>query len=589
MMMEVQEDLKRKLRKRFEYIWEGTDKQGTAIELNSIYTELHITDRGEDVVSHEHDMWKISSIWRTQNSFEVAIHINDIFKPSLNEEKQTRTVLMKGIAGTGKSTAVQKFILDWADGKANQDIDFIFVFPFNEINVIQHKQLSLIGLLHHFYPELNQCEALTLTGSKILIIFDGLDAGCIPLNFLHYHTVTEVTRTSSVDVLLTNLISGKLLNSALLWITSRPVAANQIPPECVNRVVDVHGFKHSQREEYFQKKFNDQNLARKIITHIESSKSLRTMCHIPLFCWISAFVLERTLRSSHEHVHNVAQMYTHFVLLQTCAQKQANGAAGLQKLTSFFIKIGQLAYRRLEDSSSLLYDKDLRKYGINIAEFSAQSWLCMKIFSEDSQICSVYRLTLPGIKEYLAAFYVLLMFQNQNINLLKKPRVHSSLFSQLFKRSRLSDLLKSGMERALENKNGKLDLFLCFLLGISLNTSQILLQDLITFSGITSEHVSETVKYIKSKIVKTHCPEQCINLFHCLMELNDSSLTKEMEAHVEAGLPEKNLSPIQCSALAYILLMSWDSLDVLDLKRNYLSDVGLLRLLPVVRLCKEAL
>ncbi|KAK3547007.1 hypothetical protein QTP86_008415 [Hemibagrus guttatus] len=151
-----------------------------------------------------------------------------------------------------------------------------------------------------------------------MFIFDGLDECRLPLNFQKNERLCDVTDSASVDVLLTNLIKGNLLPSALLWINSRPGAANQILPECVDQVTEVRGFSKPQKEEYFRKRIGDQRLTNKIIRHMKSSRSLYIMCHIPVFCWISATVLERMLGEavSGESPKTLTQMFTHFLIFQ---------------------------------------------------------------------------------------------------------------------------------------------------------------------------------------------------------------------------------------------------------------------------------
>ncbi|XP_045899040.1 NLR family CARD domain-containing protein 3-like, partial [Micropterus dolomieu] len=133
----------------------------------------------------------------------------------------------------------QKFTLDWAEDKANQDIQFTFPFTFRELNVLKEKKYSLVELVHHFFTETKEAGIGRFEEFQVVFIFDGLDECRLPLDFHDNEVLTDVTESTSVDVLLTNLIRGNLLPSARLWITTRPAAANQIPPECVDMVTEV--------------------------------------------------------------------------------------------------------------------------------------------------------------------------------------------------------------------------------------------------------------------------------------------------------------------------------------------------------------
>ncbi|XP_036378509.1 LOW QUALITY PROTEIN: NACHT, LRR and PYD domains-containing protein 12-like [Megalops cyprinoides] len=594
-----QYNLKCILKQKFEHVFEGIAKQGSATDLKKIYTELYITEGGSGDVNNEHEVRKVEMASKKPATQETAIKCNDIFKPLPGQEKHIRTVLTKGIAGIGKTVSVQKFILDWAEGKANQDVDFIFPLPFRELNVMKYGRHSFIQVLYQFFPEIKELESIHRC--KLLFIFDGLDECRFPLDFQKNQGWYDVTEPTSVDVLLTNLIKGNLLPSALLWITTRPAAANQIPPECVHQVTEVRGFNDPQKEEYFMKKISNQNLASRIITHIKSSRSLYIMCHIPVFCWIAVTVLEKMMgeTDSGEIPKTLTQMYTHFLLIQMniknqkyVKEQEAELHSLLKSDNKVILKLGKLAFHNLEKGNLIFYEEDLRKFGIDTSKASLFSGVCTKIFKEEFGLYQgkVYCFVHLSVQEYLAALYVFLSYQNQNRNVLKKNQTHISKFSGVFKDIPMSDFLMGAVEQALQSENGHLDLFLRFLLGLSLDSNQTLLRGLLTQTRSSSQSIEKTVQYVKEKIRENLSPERTINLFHCLNELNDHSLVEEIQSFLSSGsLLRKELSPALWSALAFVLLISEEELDVFDLKKYIISDKVLLRLLPVVKASRTAL
>ncbi|XP_036069661.1 NLR family CARD domain-containing protein 3-like, partial [Oryzias melastigma] len=152
--------------------------------------------------------------------------------------------------GIGKTVLTQKFTLDWAEGKANQNIHFTFPFTFRELNVLKEEKFSLVELVHHFFPETKEAGICSFEDFQVVFIFDGLDECRLPLDFHKTRILNDPRKSTSVGDLLTNLIRGNLLPSARLWITTRPAAANQIPPGYVDMVTEVRGFNDPQKEEY---------------------------------------------------------------------------------------------------------------------------------------------------------------------------------------------------------------------------------------------------------------------------------------------------------------------------------------------------
>uniref|UniRef100_A0A3P8SQS8 B30.2/SPRY domain-containing protein n=1 Tax=Amphiprion percula TaxID=161767 RepID=A0A3P8SQS8_AMPPE len=552
------------MKKKFQRVFEGIAKAGQPTLLNEIYTELYITEGGTAEVNDEHEVRQIEAASRKADRAETTIRAEDILKGSPGRDGPIRTVMTKGVAGIGKTVLTQKLTLDWAEDKSNQDIHFMFPLTFRELNVLKERKFSFMELVHHFFSETKAAGICSFEDFQVVLIFDGLDECRLPLDFHNNEVLTDVTESTSVDVLLTNLIRGKLLPSARLWITTRPAAANQIPPDCVDMVTEVRGFTNPQKEEYFRKRFRDKKQASSIISHMKKSRSLHIMCHIPVFCWITATVLEELLRTREggDLPRTLTEMFIHHLVVQAKVKKiKYDGGAETDPHWSpdsrrMIESLGKLAFNQLQRGNLIFYESDLTECGIDVEAASVYSGVFTQIFKEESGLYQdkVFCFVHLSVQEFLAALHVHQTFINSGINL--------------------------AVHEALQSPNGHLDLFLRFLLGLSLPTNQNLLRGLLTQTGSSSQTNQRTVVYIKKKISEDVSIERSINLFHCLNELKDVSLVEEIQQSLRSGrLSTDKLSPSQWSALGFILLSSGEHLDVFDLKKYSASEEALLRLL----------
>ncbi|XP_072296039.1 NACHT, LRR and PYD domains-containing protein 3-like [Eucyclogobius newberryi] len=589
--------LKRRLQQRLSCVSEGVAKAGNPAPLNQIYTELYITEGGAAGVNQEHEVRHIQTKSRRPAAPETAITCEDMFKGPAHKqgpiredltERHIRSVLTKGVAGVGKTVLTQKFSLDWAEGRANQDVQLLFPFTFRELNVLRERQFSLVGLMHHFFSE---AKGLCIFDQlQVLFIFDGLDECRLPLDFSQTQVLTEITECVSLDVLLVNLIRGSLLPSARLWITTRPAAANQIPSECVSMVTEVRGFTDPQKEQYFRKRFRDEQQATDVISHIKTSGSLYIMCHLPVFCWMTSTVLDHVMKTGvkEQLPQTLTQMYIHFLVIQAKVKslkydgRSETDPHWTPETREMVKSLGKVAFEQLQKGNLIFYDSDLVECGLDAAGASVYSGVFTQVFREEPGLYQdkVYCFIHLSVQEFLAALHVHLTFYNSGVNLLlpRQPTESPELF------------YRSAVDQALKSPNGNLDLFLRFLLGLSLPTNQSLLLGL-TQTGSSSGTNEDTVKYIKKKLdYGYNMSSERLNLLHCLNELHDHSLVEQVQSFMREGrYADENMSVSQWSTVAFLLLSSDSDLEEFDLRKYDPSPHAFTGLLPVLKASKKVI
>uniref|UniRef100_A0A8C1QMB6 Uncharacterized protein n=1 Tax=Cyprinus carpio TaxID=7962 RepID=A0A8C1QMB6_CYPCA len=583
--------LKNKLSQDYKRILVGNSQTGHQESLNDIYTDLYVVDNEIGGRVNDPEVIQMESNNNRLAVKETAIKCNDMFKALC--DTQNKIVLTMGIAGVGKTVSVNKFILDWAEGKENQDIVFIFPLPFRRLNLIK-EEYSLMDLLNkYFFSGSEELPSLPEGDGKAMFIFDGLDECRFPLSFKENDRFTEVHEKTTVTKIVTNLIQKHLVPSALIWITSRPAAASLIPRVYIDQVTEVRGFNDEQKEQYFIKNSSPE-VAGNIISHIKKYRNLYIMCQIPIFCWISLTVLQPLLaqESNDKTPTTLTGMYINFLLTQQQQIKTKYSDApklfaNAKAFDQIILKLGKLAFQQLEKGNLIFYKEDLEECGLDVSEGSVFTGLCTQIFQMEKDVSErmIYSFVHLSIQEFIAALYVCFISKDGKSSLFLQS-CRKKVTWKLFKKP-LFQLHKTVIKKALQSKNGHLDLFLRFLLGLSLESNQSDLKELLPGLELKTENIIQTAYYIKKKIKKEESVERTINLFYCLAELKDE---EEIQKNLcSRKLSAQNLSSAQWSGLVFLLQMSEETQENFELRKYSRSDEALMGLMPVIKNTKRAL
>ncbi|XP_070783345.1 protein NLRC3-like [Enoplosus armatus] len=602
-MESVKQKLKAHLREKFTYICEGTSASQS--RLQNVFTRLYITQQAEEYGCKPHEILDQFKLPDKKSPYPVVdyqqINCLNIFKPGRNipqqqpaKDRPIQRVMTKGIAGIGKTVAVQNFSLDWAEGKSNQHIDFIFVLPFRELNMLKDSEYSLLQLLLHFYPELKLLENTPhFVNKQVLFIFDGLDESRFPLDFDGGMRVSEIHQRSTVDVLLSNLIKGNLLPDALLWVTSRPAAASQIPSKYIDQMTEVQGFTDQQKEEYFKKRFSSAGQATEVLSYLRGMISFYFMGHIPIFCWIIAEVFKKGWSDQRsQRITTMTELYIYYLLIQTQRTTQKYGKKSSKKKkaqrkssesgnAAALLNLSKLAFEQLQKGNIIFYEEDLRECGIDVDKASVFCGFCSEILRQERGLYQkkMFSFVHLSFQEFLAALYMFHCCVTENISTLK------SFLDADPTDLGLLELQRRVVDKALQSEKGQLDLFLCFFLGFSLESNQTMLQGLLPQTKSRSETVEEMKRYLRNIRAGDIPPERCMNLLICKFELKEERFQDDIRMYLNSGA---RLSPIDCSVLSTMLQISGELVDELDLTKCFTPFVGTEKLLLQIKNCKKA-
>ncbi|XP_041429605.1 NACHT, LRR and PYD domains-containing protein 14 [Xenopus laevis] len=540
----------------------GLTRESQSFDISERYLDLIVVSSQHFRSRPQHELIATGGIHehylqRAQSNLE-RISPNRLFRWCHRKRCVPQTVLVSGVPGVGKTTLMQKFVYDWANGKLYQRFAFVFFFKFRDLN---NDELSLAQMILNEYPYLrNQLDRIFQNPSQLLFIFDGLDESKSSIDFKSSQSYTNPHSIETLNVIVSSLVQQSVLSGCSVLITSRPTRLATVETSIFHRVSEIMGFLPKEREKYFLHFFSDYTMAKKAFHYVRENGMLYTFCYIPSYCWIICTVLSMCFRAQKINSAStmvffpktVTQLFASFlsnILLNHCQE----GAIHKEHL----ISIGRMAEHGINSHILSFTKDDLEAFSVDTS-----SHLVTSFVMESGQPPHVsYSFLHLTIQEFMAAL------------------VHYLDYSP--------ERLQKALEEAKSYKDGRGEIFLRFISGLSDSSTRSLLKPYVgELSAEASKHV---LSFLQKPIEKDIAVpiwdidiRKVLNEFACLTESRNKALVSSfIGPNKHFDFSEFYLAPLDCTVLAFIL-ESCKGRELLDLSSCFIQTEGLERLAPTL-------
>uniref|UniRef100_A0A8C0BUG6 NLR family CARD domain containing 3 n=1 Tax=Buteo japonicus TaxID=224669 RepID=A0A8C0BUG6_9AVES len=523
-------------------------------------TNLLLVEGLTDIQQKEHDILQIEATKGLRN-VSKSIPLEKLFLPLSKVSIPPRISVTIGVAGIGKSTLVKLFVYTWAKGEINRDIIFVLPLTFRELNT--YEKLSAERLICSAFPHITEPNCISAGAARTLLILDGLDEFKTPLDFSNTVVCTDPKKEIQVDNLITNIIRGNLLQEASVWVTSRPTAASQIPGGLVDRMTEIRGFGAAEMQDFLDQMFLDnRDLSGQVLRHIRANRPLHVMCTVPGFCWISGSSIGYYLKNSTDQFQEttvvpktLSEIYSYYFKMALSSdwpekpKETLRIEQAMNNSKKMVGSLGRLAFYGLVKKKYVFYEQDMKAYGIDLSLL--QSSLCSRLLlKEEMQSFTAYYFSHLTIQEFLAAIYYYTAAKRAIFDLFTESGMSWPKLGFL-------NHFKSAVQRSLQAEDRHLDIFVRFLSGLLSPQVNKLLSGWLLVKDEHNSFRSQAINFLQGCLNTDYIiSSRTVNTMHCLYEIQHTEIAKTVEEAMKNESLAGMLTPVNCSALAYLLQVS---------------------------------
>lgn len=580
--------------------------EGEGVSANSAshieirYTDLFVTEDNELVDSNRHEYFDLASRRARIYVHQACQRIRPchLLTPQEPSGRAPKRVKVKGIAGIGKSVAVQRLLYEWAIGKNMREFDCVFDLRFRELNLV-NEPVSLLELLCERFRYLKDVlKDLFTSPSSLLFILDGLDEFKFPLSWNNQAKGIGIDSKVPVSDLMVALITGSLLPKSSVILTSRP--STEAPKHLFQRCCVVLGFEEEQVKEYTYKFYKNTQVADKVYDYILNNDSLFVLSFIPLYCYIICTAMaeffslqddngDATTSLELNPPKTVSEVYFCYLFtavkhhaLKGSTDRDTTRAKVLSLAKQQLANLGKLAYENLLQKKILFDKNDLEKYGVTPADIRS-TFLCQILQPLKEETVEMYSFFHLTVQEHLAALYCV-------SNLSTQADIPQALDYWCFGKPPSSSAPPLCSTELHTDKLESLQMFTRFFMGTLRARLAGHLDGLVHCPMEGAEGIPAVLgawfrDQFKERKLKNL---EALNLLHCLMEFHMEVTTSIASPEIKKlNLFKMKLSVVDCAAMHYVLQFSPHKLQELNLGYSNIGNRGLSRLGPILHRCES--
>lgn len=559
-----------------------------------------MTEDSDFIDSRQHEYFDLASRRARIYVHQACQRIRPchLLSPQGPSGRPPKRVKVKGIAGIGKSVAVQRLVYEWALGKNMREFTCIFDLRFRELNLIE-APLSLLDLLGDRFRYLKTVlPNLFASPSSLLFILDGLDEFKFHLDWTTPDRDIDVSSKVPVSELMLALIKGSLLPEASVILTTRP--STEAPKRFFQRCCVVLGFEEDQVKEYTSKFYKNAKVAEKVYDYILSNDNLFVLSFIPLYCYIICTAMAEFFSGVQDGgdtkslelnpPRTVSEVYFCYLFtavkhhaLKGSTERNTPRSEVLSLAKQQLTNLGKMAYENLLKKKIMFDREDLQRYGVTPADVQS-TFLCQILQSVEEETVEMFSFFHLTVQEHLAALYCVISFSNHHDVI---EALDFWCFGQPPTSSTAPPL--QNIDLSLD-KLESLQMFTRFFMGILRSRLAGHLNGLVSSLMEQGDGLPDKLGlWFQAQFrIRKLANQEALNLLHCLMEFHMKEATSIAAPEIKKiNLFKMKLSVVDCAAMHYVLQFSPHKLQELNLGYSNIGNRGLSRLGPILHRCES--